>query len=54
MSTNYFHTTKDLSYPSPFILKHSKRRSPALADILFRKNLCETAMIIQKNYMICC
>ena len=38
----YFQTTKDSSDQSPFILKHSKKIIPALADNLFRKKLYET------------
>jgi len=42
MPTIYFQTTHDLSDPSPFILKHSKKLTPTLADNLFRKKLYET------------
>lgn len=38
----YFQTTNDLSDSSPFILKDSKKITPALADNLFRKKLYET------------
>lgn len=42
MSTVYFQATNNLSDPSPFILKHSKKISSTLADNLFRKKLYET------------
>ena len=42
MPTIYFQTTHDLSDPSVFILKHSKKITPTLADNLFRKKLYET------------
>jgi hypothetical protein len=43
MNAVYFQTTKDLTDPSPFILKHLKVPKPILADNLFRKKLYETS-----------
>ena len=42
MPSIYFQITKDLSDPSPFILKYPKKITPTLADNLFRKKLYET------------
>lgn len=42
MNAVYFQTTKDLTDPSPFILKHSKAPNSILVDNLFRKKLYET------------
>jgi hypothetical protein len=42
MPTIYFQTTTNLSDSSPYILKDSKKITPALADNLFRKKLYET------------
>ena len=42
MPTNYFQTTKDPMDQSPYVLKHTKKITPILADNLFRKKLYET------------
>ena len=42
MPNTYFQLTNNLSDYSAFILKHSKKVSPTLADNLFRKKLYET------------